>query len=323
MGSERNGWRVVYVAGASRSGSTLFGMLVGGLPGVVWVGELWHVWERGVLANGLCGCGARFLECPFWARVGEVAFGGWRAADACRQASRRGLLARQRHLPLLALGLQSRRFRAEAEAYVGIQRQVYEAVVSVSGDRVVVDSSKSAAYGLLLRQAGIDVNPVHLVRDSRAVAYSWTRPRQTGDGGRDEHMPTFHPIWSAVIWTADNVGAELMTAKRHRRVRRLRYESLVDSPAQEIRRATCGLLPDPSGLPGRGDEAFAMGGQHSVAGNPVRMHSGHLRLALDEEWRARLGGTDWWTVTLLTSPLLARYGYSSRRPEPAEPSCRL
>ena len=57
-------------------------MLLGGLPGCTAVGELRHIWERGVLGNRLCGCGEPFHECPFWSAVGREAFGGWDAAGA-------------------------------------------------------------------------------------------------------------------------------------------------------------------------------------------------------------------------------------------------
>jgi hypothetical protein len=45
---------IVYVAGADRSGSTLLGMLLGNLAGTISVGEMRHLWSRGVLNDELC-----------------------------------------------------------------------------------------------------------------------------------------------------------------------------------------------------------------------------------------------------------------------------
>ena len=78
-------------------------MLLGELPGCVSVGELCHLWERGVLENRLCGCGAAFSDCPFWSQVGEAAFGGWAAANAPRQVELLYAVGRQRHFPLVAM----------------------------------------------------------------------------------------------------------------------------------------------------------------------------------------------------------------------------
>ena len=46
-----------------------------------------------------------------------------------------------------------------------------------------------------------------------------------------------------------------------------------------------------------------------MAGNPNRHSAGPVRLALDDEWRTRMPWRDRALGTLLTLPLLGRYGY--------------
>jgi hypothetical protein len=46
-----------------------------------------------------------------------------------------------------------------------------------------------------------------------------------------------------------------------------------------------------------------------VSGNPVRLHEGSLTIDPDDEWRARMRPSRRRLVTLLTAPLLRRYGY--------------
>ena len=72
---------VLYVGGCQRSGSTLLDRMMSQISGHVSTGEIVHLWSRGLSANELCGCGDRFLACPFWSDVGRVAFGGWGAID--------------------------------------------------------------------------------------------------------------------------------------------------------------------------------------------------------------------------------------------------
>jgi hypothetical protein len=55
-----------------------------------------------------------------------------------------------------------------------------------------------------------------------------------------------------------------------------------------------------------------VGVQHTVAGNPVRMQSGPVTLRVDDAWRGAMSARDRRLVTLLTFPLLARYGYAGR-----------
>src|SRR4051794_38468775 len=57
---------IVYIGGTGRSGSTLLARLLSGVPGVVAVGELRYVLDRGMTQDHLCGCGRPFRACPFW-----------------------------------------------------------------------------------------------------------------------------------------------------------------------------------------------------------------------------------------------------------------
>ena len=66
--------RVLYLGGLGRSGTTLVERLLGELPSVCALGEVVHLWQRDVLNDERCGCGAKFSACTFWKRVGEQAF---------------------------------------------------------------------------------------------------------------------------------------------------------------------------------------------------------------------------------------------------------
>jgi hypothetical protein len=95
----------------------------------------------------------------------------------------------------------------------------------------------------------------------------------------------------------------------------VRYERLVESPARELLRSLGDALPVAAREAlASGDDGgeFSPGVQHTVAGNPVRMQSGPLRLRVDDAWRGAMSARDRRLVTFLTFPLLARYGYPGR-----------
>ena len=48
---------------------------------------------------------------------------------------------------------------------------------------------------------------------------------------------------------------------------------------------------------------------HTVDGNPMRFAEGPLRITADERWRTDMDLADRRTVSVLTGPLLRRYGY--------------
>src|SRR5689334_1038555 len=165
--------RVLFLGGLGRSGTTLLERLLGELRGVCPLGEVVHLWERDVRDDERCACGDPFSRCEFWQAVGAKAFGGWDSVDVERVLALRQAVERTRLIPALAL---SWRRTDEVAEYCESYARVYRAAAEISGARVVVDSSKHAALAFCLRQASsVDLRVAHVVRDSRGVAYSWTK----------------------------------------------------------------------------------------------------------------------------------------------------
>src|SRR5262249_23581595 len=178
--------RVIFLAGLGRSGTTLLERALGEIPGLQPLGEVTPLWRRGIDDDELCGCGERFSTCPFWQAVGERAFGGWHNVDLGAIARARNDAERLWRVPELLLGPGGSSVKASARLIAESHRRGYDAAAAVSGANVVVDSSKHPALAYCLRSdAGIDLRVVHVVRDSRGVAYSWTksveRPESTTD----------------------------------------------------------------------------------------------------------------------------------------------
>lgn len=304
--------RVLFLGGLGRSGTTLLERVLGELPGVCPLGEVVHLWQRDVLDDERCGCGERFSRCEFWQRIGAEAFGGWSADHALRVLALRGAVERTRHLPELAAPwLRSVRARLVAE-YTAAYRKVYQAAATVSGARVVVDSSKHASLAFCLRWCPeIDLRVVHVVRDPRGVAYSWTkqRARPEADG---EEMTRYPPARSAMLWNALNAAFGVLE-QLGTPVRRLRYEEFLADPvgAVESIRRFADLPPDPAALGFLSTGSARLGRCHSAAGNPMRFTTGDVRLHHDDAWRRELPAPQRRLVGALTAPLLSAYGYGA------------
>ncbi|MEV5411471.1 sulfotransferase [Thermopolyspora sp. NPDC052614] len=311
-------FRVIYVGGLGRSGTTLLERLLGELPGVVPLGEVVHLWARGVGRDEPCGCGAPFGRCPFWRMVGELAYGGWSPPLARRVLALRRRVDRTRRIPALACrrpygagdfggGDFGDAGGGELGEYVATHRRLYRAAAEITGAEVIVDSSKHASLAFCLRICGPEaLSVVHLVRDARAVAHSWRRwVRRPEDG---TPMTRWHPAAAAVHWLTQNLAFHLL-ARRGVTVVRVRYEDLVSAPHPTLARLTRRLrLPDPDpALLDNGKIMLTVG--HTVSGNPMRFAVGALPLRLDDSWRTGLARRHRWLVTALTWPLLLRYGY--------------
>ena len=293
--------RVLYIGGLGRSGSTILDMLLGDVSGVANVGEVRHLWERGLRDNALCSCRAPFAECEFWSAVGEYAFGGFGSVDAAAMVACARAVDRHRQLP--ALLASPARLRVELGRYSEVLARLFTAIHAVSGAELVVDSSKDPPHGFVLRQVpGLDLRAVHLVRDSRGVAYSWTKFVARPDANRGDRMMTrMSPTRTALMWLDANALLEVLG--RSVPTVRVRYEDMVDDPGLWVGRVLASTGVDPTV---RGGLAV----HHAVGGNPVRFRPDRGLLRVDREWRQKLSPRARRTVTSLTAPMLWRYGYS-------------
>jgi hypothetical protein len=308
--------RILYIGGWGRSGSTLLARMLAQVSGLITVGELRDVWLRGCIEDRLCGCGARFHECEFWTAVGERAFGGWSGVDPSQMLRLGRAVDRPWAMPgLLRPGL-SRGLDRAARRYIDALGQMYRAIGEVSGNSVVVDSSKIPSYGFLLTKIpDADVRVVHLVRDSRGVVFSWQKHVRKPDRPADADEMLRYGILSA---SGRYVLYNLLTEVLRRAgapYLLLRYEDLMAAPTQALQRILRGVeaVVGTDALRFVSDQAVSLQPSHTVDGNPMRFDRGPVTLRLDDEWRSRLGQRDRLLVSLLTSPVLARYGYLGGR----------
>ena len=194
--------------------------------------------------------------------------------------------------------------------------RLYAAIAEVSGAELVIDSSKHPSLAHCLRwQDGVDLRVLHLVRDSRAVAYSWGRAVRRPDTDRESYMTRYSPAVAAAQWNGQNAAFHLLRGRAGH------------AAAVRGRRGRAGGGPAPD----RGVLRVA-GGRHRFAGLAGTRGTGRswspgtacrgTRCASPPAG-SRSGGTSGGgrgcrpaqrrAVTALTLPLLAAYGYLEGR----------
>ena len=307
--------KVVYIAGVGRSGSTLVERVLGAIPGHVNAGELNAIFSRVAVEDQRCGCGEPFSACPFWAAVGDRAFGGWSDVSA-RMSHLQPRVVRQRHVPLLATGVAGASYLRELDEYLDVHHRLYRAISAVSGADVVVDASKSTAQLFAMRRIGaLDLRVLHLVRDSRGVANSWSksgiRKPQSVDG---DTMGTYAPHRLAVLWAALQLECAVLGASAPYAAR-VRYEDIVADPRPTLEGALVdlGLTPTNDALAHVGARSVVLEPSHGVAGSRTRFTAGNIELKLDDAWRTALPAGARRVVTAVTLPQLIGYGYVGLR----------
>lgn len=307
---------VLYLAGVGRSGSTLLERTLARMDGAVAVGEVVHIWERAVVANERCGCGAAFSDCPFWGEVGDRAFGGWDRLDGREIAELAARIDRTRFVPFLVTSTGPADYRRDVARLADLLGKLYPAIRDVAGQRIVVDSSKDPSYAYLLeRSPRIDLRVLHAIRDAPAVAYSWAKLVERPDA-EGTVMAQWSPRRTSVLWSGLNMVVRGLRP-RGVPIALARYEDFVADPAGSLAAALRGVdLPVPPAdgplMTGLRDGVVDLGVDHTVSGNPIRFSTGQMTIREDRAWEERFPVSDRRLVETLTAPVRLRFGYLGR-----------
>lgn len=167
--------KVIYIAAHSRSGSTIVDRVLGQVHGGFTVGELRNIWQRSFIENQLCGCHSKFTECDVWKEIVKGSAFDTKYAEKMHSISRK--VDRFKKIPQIIFPkLSSALFKRDMSEYLEGLSKLYTGVNKIVEPEFIIDSSKSSSYAMHLRH--IDLHIVHLVRDSRAVAYSRMRKKK-------------------------------------------------------------------------------------------------------------------------------------------------
>jgi len=295
---------VLYIGGWGRSGSTLLGNVLGSIDGFQHIGEITYIWEHGWKYNHLCGCGTNFQECNFWKQVVKKAFSE-KEIDIDKM-----IWIRNRYLSnkkVLWCLFTNKKVTQEINEYIDNLDKLYQAIYSVGNCRVIIDSSKIPiqAYILLLLN-NIDLHILHLIRDARGCAFSWSKKIYREDAYLNQKIEfeKYDAIHSTLKWDFWNSIFELFKLKV--KYIRIKYENFILDPISTLHNIArfVGFS-----VPWEKKEDIILKINHTVWGNPSRMKTGRVNFSLDEAWRKSMPLTDRLLVTSLSWPWLLYYGY--------------
>ncbi len=297
--------KVLYLAGWGRSGTTIIDNVLGSHPGVFTAGELWFLFERGLLGGRSCGCGQPVRACGLWRDVLRCAFGD-DIPDPRQIKKWQRYTARARHAP---------RLLRQGHPLVGVFTRLYRAIAEVTGAELVIDSSKLPSGAAVVARQPADITPylLQVVRDPRAVAYSWQRRKKQLDSSAPDVMLEHRPYDSAMKWVSWNGLTEWTSLAFPGRYRLQRYEDFTADPRGVVDELLRLVGVAPASSPFRDDRTVELVPNHTVSGNPGRFRSGTVEIRADEAWRDELPVTARLATTALTLPLMQRYGYPGQR----------
>jgi hypothetical protein len=173
-------------------------------------------------------------------------------------------------------------------------------------------SSRSCAEdaGVIARFPDFDHYVLQIVRDPRAVTYSWRRNKIL-DHRTGVMMGRKRPLNSVLRWVENCLCAEVLRTKTDpSRWLFMRYEDFAAEPQAAIARIIAFVGESAGVLPFEGERTVCLTVNHTVSGNSDRFLRGPVTIRTDTAWKEALSKRDRLLATLLSLPLLPRYGYS-------------
>lgn len=300
---------VIYLAGIPRTGSTVLGQILERIPGATFAGELSLFWRR--FANGeLCTCGQALPNCQFWATVIREGFGELKTEDARNLGNLEWAFRRRQAIRSLFPINQRIAIPEHFQAIADARLKLYSAIANVAQVEWIIDSGKDPWLGGIFgRLFGDNFCVVHVVRDPRGVAFSWTKlVKSDSEPG---YMQRRHAATVALSWLIQNLIIQSTLRRLSASYVRLRYEDLATDPEVVVRGVARSMGIGADRLQAWESHEECQYDLHWVAGNPgVRQSSrSPMKIKMDEEWHDRLPRVERWLVTAICGILFPSYGY--------------
>ena len=270
-------------------------------------GEVRYFWDRGLQQDRLCSCGESFRKCPVWRAVTEDLYGRVNEAEANSRISMRDRI-KNKYLILTLFRVGKKWLVRRCTPYADELKKLLYSISKIRGSDVIVDSSKYPSHVFALTLIpDIDLRIIHLVRDPRGVAFSWSTPKY--DKGKGGMMRPQGILRASLQWLIFNLLIGRIARSAGVPYLLVRYEDWVDDPqsamsciANFIGEEAASRLISP-------DRTIRIDDIHALSGNPSRFNQGEVRVHFDDRWKSTMKTKEKLLCYAVTWPLALRYRY--------------
>jgi hypothetical protein len=256
--------KIIYIAGYSRSGSTLLDIMIGNFDGNCSCGEISFLPENGIRDREYCSCGSHVVNCSFWKEVIHTWDRNRSLSNDEYIAYNKSFFRNKRIASLIWKFLfPDEKFRV----FMKDTQKLYESIWFHNHHKVIIDSSKSPYRLLLLKKIGFEITTIHLIRSIKGVLYSTSKLLKTDpEAGIEKAISPRKKMKVIFTWVLANILTRIFTIGNKRI--KITYEGLLSKPY-----ATLCSIPNIV-YSFKDDHSFngPFYPQHLVAGGRVRMH---------------------------------------------------
>lgn len=300
----------LYIMGRGHSGSTVLDALLGSGKNLQSVGEIVSGMPR---TEDLCSCGEKIKNCYFWNAVKkkfeEESDYSWNQATE--------QIVEQAHIKSFYKTWRGHNAN-DINRLKEINQTLFKSISAVSGNKVVVDSSKEFTRGLFLAKYTANGKIIHLIRNPLAILASNLLRIKEGKfkilrytfKARKTAFPFI--CLSAAGWLIGNALGELVGLVERGKVLRVRYEDLCEYPSRELKRIEAFSGHDLTDVIKSIEESKEIKIEHMIAGNRMR-NNGSFVFSPSRKSHRKLPLQHSLLGVLITWPFMLKYGYLTQR----------
>ncbi|MCB8920918.1 MAG: sulfotransferase [Ardenticatenaceae bacterium] len=301
--------QLIYIAGASHSGSTLLDLLLGNHSAISGMGEIHRLSLQP--ETRLCSCGETINNCPYWNKIAHltaIEFGlpiikweefcvthivGTKYLRKFPTALDLGLIAGQMSLLKIGSFLSS-----DIKKYINMAANswlLFDVIAKVQKASYVVDSTKSAGrMKVLYLTRPKNTRIIYLVRDGRAVTASAIR--------RGQQMSQAAKLWQRVN---KNLLLMMRTIPQES-ILTVFYENICRNPEREMRKISAFLNAPYESIMTK----LNISKTHNIPGNPM-LFEREQEIQIDERWKSQLTSFELKIFDDIAGNLNRHFGYEN------------
>ncbi|MEM1328000.1 MAG: sulfotransferase domain-containing protein [Bacteroidota bacterium] len=303
--------KILLITSAGRSGSTVLSKILNELDDAFNVNELAFMPLNGIEKNYPINTGERFSDSEIWQEI----LANYQTKNQLNHLHYRPhLIPNTRQLVGEQLLPFYKAANKQLEQYKTALNNLFHAIFEEIKAEIIIDSSKVAPYVHAVSQlADFDIYVLHLVRDPRAVAYSWQKKIKRSDVEKNDEvfMEEYSPRKSSISWQLVNQYAESLKNRTDLKYHFLKYEDFAQQPEKHLAQLLQFLNYSKDAIEINDNSIPLHRTDYGIWGNPnVRQQKEQLRIKYDSDYKKQLHPSTTRTATFWSLPLLLRYGYS-------------
>ena len=301
--------KIVYIAGYSRSGSTILDIILSSHPEIFGTGELGYLFDDWLEGTRTCTCERVYKQCLFWKNLTlPVDINLKEVQQIVREVESRKNL---KHL------ITEKISKDVIEKYTSIQTLLYNYIFDTSGKRIIVDSSKSARdmagrFYALQKFTKFDVYVIHLVKNGLHIVESYVNKGRNWAIEGYVKNDRFRAARSATGWLlANKISAQLGKKLPPKKYIQIKYEDLAQYPEGTLHQIEEFINEDLSVVINKVKMGFSFAADHNVGGNRLRLEKQiKFNPSFETAKKVNLSFSDRITFKLIAGKLNKSLGYN-------------